>query len=84
MTDFVWLANPDTGAPWRCPADALDAWTARGWTPCDEPLPIDPAIAERPTEPDPGPADGDAVAATETAVEIPADTATKTSRKTKE
>lgn len=53
MGDFVWLASPETGAPWACPVDALEPWRARGWTPCDEPVPVDPAIAERPVPPTP-------------------------------
>jgi hypothetical protein len=48
MGDFVWLVYPPTGVQWRCPVDAVEAWLARGLEPCDEPQPVDPAIAERP------------------------------------
>lgn len=50
---FVWLERPETGACWRCPEDAAEAWQMRGWVPCDEPVPVDPAIAERPAPPAP-------------------------------
>lgn len=45
---FVWLEFPASGATWRCPADAVEAWLVRGWVRCDEPEPVDLAILERP------------------------------------
>jgi hypothetical protein len=50
---FVWLEWPETGARWRCPVDAAPMWQARGLVPCDEPEPVDPAIAERQAPPRP-------------------------------
>lgn len=29
---FVTLHNPHTGDPWECPAPAVEAWEAKGWT----------------------------------------------------
>lgn len=47
---FVWLEFPN-GTRWHCPPGAVEMWLARGGVPCDEPAPVDPAIAERPTPP---------------------------------
>jgi len=41
-----WLSHPDVVDPFRCPADAVEAWQARGWKPCDEPEEVNPATAE--------------------------------------
>jgi hypothetical protein len=46
MTDRVWLHNPETGGTFECPADAAEAWQARGWEPCDPPAEPNPALAE--------------------------------------
>lgn len=35
MSAFVWLLNPETGAPWRCPVAAADVWRAKGWRDAD-------------------------------------------------
>jgi hypothetical protein len=41
-----WLRHPEVADPFRCPADAVEAWQARGWQPCDEPAEVNPATAE--------------------------------------
>ena len=41
-----WLCHPDVADPFRCPADAVEAWQARGWQPCEEPVEVNPATAE--------------------------------------
>jgi hypothetical protein len=39
MDEFVWLRHPETGGHFRCPPDAVEAWTARGWEPAEQPPP---------------------------------------------
>lgn len=47
MPERVWLCHPDIADPFHCPADAVEAWAARGWTQCDEePQEPNPATAE--------------------------------------
>ena len=47
MPERVWLHHPDLADPFHCPADAVEAWTSRGWKPCDEePEEVNPAVAE--------------------------------------
>jgi len=41
-----WLCHPEVADPFLCPADAVEAWQARGWKPCDEPVEVNPATAE--------------------------------------
>jgi len=32
----VKLTHPTTGGKWMCPANAVDAWLAKGWKKADE------------------------------------------------
>lgn len=31
MDEWVWLRHPETHGTFKCPADAAEAWRARGW-----------------------------------------------------
>lgn len=47
MPERVWLFHPDLADPFHCPADAVEAWIARGWKPCDEePQEANPSVDE--------------------------------------
>ncbi|HEX6873686.1 MAG TPA: hypothetical protein VF163_21515 [Micromonosporaceae bacterium] len=46
--EMVWMRHGD-GVPARFPVGSVAAWRALGWTPCDAPADIDPALVERTT-----------------------------------
>jgi hypothetical protein len=39
MDHFIWLHHPETDGYFRCPPDAVEAWTARGWEFAEGPPP---------------------------------------------
>jgi hypothetical protein len=48
MSDgFTWMKHPGVDIPWRCPDAAVDQWIDLGHEPCDPPVEINPAIADR-------------------------------------
>lgn len=52
MSDFVWLAHPETGNKAQFSAEAAEIWRKRGWEDTAAPAPVDPTTAHL-LEPDP-------------------------------
>lgn len=68
------MTHPDAG-PAQFPAVAADAWQAMGWTPCDAPEQVDPALVEyqRPAPEVPAPVEDQAEIGDENESEEPTD-----------
>lgn len=52
-SERVWLEHPETGGRNAFPVAAAEAWMARGWVPCDEPVEANPHEAFLKPEPEP-------------------------------
>jgi hypothetical protein len=43
---MVWLRHAEHGGVAQFPAEAVEAWSVKGWEPCDAPVDPDPALIE--------------------------------------
>jgi hypothetical protein len=43
---MVWLRHVETGGVAQFPDEAVEAWSVKGWEPCDAPVDPDPALVE--------------------------------------
>jgi len=44
--EFVWMIHNEGTVPGQFPVASVPMWQLRGWTPCEAPVEVDPALVE--------------------------------------